>query len=62
MENKNSKIPALQSKKIPPQAIDFEEGVLGALMIDKNATGIAIEIRVQNAFIKKSIKKFFKFY
>ena len=44
MQNKNSKILALQSKKIPPQAIDFEEGVLGALMIDKNATGIAIEI------------------
>jgi len=44
MEKKDSKILALQNKKIPPQAIDFEEGVLGALMIDKNATATAIEI------------------
>ena len=62
MQNKNSKILALQSKKIPPQAIDFEEGVLGALMLIKMPQELQLKYLVQNAFIKKSIKKFFKFY
>ncbi|MBH75623.1 MAG: replicative DNA helicase [Flavobacteriales bacterium] len=60
MQNKNSKIPALQNKKIPPQAIDFEEGVLGALMIDKNATGIAIEILSAECFYKEKHQEIFQ--
>ena len=62
MEKKDSKILALQNKKIPPQAIDFEEGVLGALMIDKNATATAIEILSPECFYKEKHQEIFKFY
>ena len=31
----NSKIISLEKGKIPPQAVDLEEAVLGAMMIDK---------------------------
>ena len=60
MEKKDSKILALQNKKIPPQAIDFEEGVLGALMIDKNATATAIEILNPECFYKEKHQEIFQ--
>ena len=60
MERKESKILAIQNKKIPPQAIDFEEGVLGALMIDKNATAIAIEILSPECFYKEKHQEIFQ--
>ena len=60
MEKKDSKILALQNKKIPPQAIDFEEGVLGALMIDKNATATAIEILSPECFYKEKHQEIFQ--
>ena len=48
-KNKNklfntTNIKLLGQGKIPPQALDFEEAVLGALMIDKNALNEVIDI------------------
>jgi replicative DNA helicase len=40
--------------KIPPQAIDFEEAVLGALMIDKNALNEVIDILEPECFYKEA--------
>jgi len=40
--------------KLPPQAIDAEEAVLGALMIDKNAIGLVVDILVVDSFYKES--------
>ena len=34
----------LEQGKLPPQAIELEEAVLGALMIDKNALNDVIDI------------------
>lgn len=38
--------------KIPPQAIDLEECVLGAMLIDKEAVPIALDILTKEAFYK----------
>lgn len=36
--------------RVPPQAIDLEEAVLGALLIDKNALSKIIDILHPDAF------------
>ena len=33
-----------RNSKLPPQAIDFEEAVLGAIMIDQNAIAEVCDI------------------
>jgi replicative DNA helicase len=45
--------------KLPPQALDIEEAVLGALMIDKDAINEAIDILRPEAFYKESHQKIF---
>lgn len=40
--------------KVPPQAIDLEEAVLGALMLDQNAAASVIDILKKEAFYKES--------
>ena len=52
MDTKNTKILALQKKKLPPQAMDLEEAVLGALMIDKNAISEVVDILHKDCFYK----------
>jgi replicative DNA helicase len=40
--------------KVPPQAIDLEEAVLGAMMLEKDALTDVIEILQPNVFYKES--------
>ena len=43
-ENDNSSIVNLSDGKIPPQAIDLEEAVIGAMLIDEKGVNEIIEI------------------
>lgn len=38
--------------RVPPQALDFEESVLGAIMIDKEATALVMEMLKPESFYK----------
>ncbi len=49
---KTSNIIGLERGKIPPQALDLEEAVLGALMIDKKGLDEAIDILEPDFFYK----------
>ena len=53
-ENENSSIVNLSSGKIPPQAIDLEEAVLGAMLIDEKGVNEIIEILSPEVFYKRS--------
>ena len=46
-------IVSLQKGKLPPQAIDLEEAVLGAMMIDKKGVDTVIDILSPRRFISK---------
>ena len=46
-----------QSGKVPPQATDLEEAVLGALMLDSDALSNAIEILRKESFYKSEHQK-----
>ena len=50
----NSKLISLEKGKIPPQATDLEEVVLGAMMIDKKGVDEVIDILSVDAFYKDS--------
>ena len=51
---------SLEKGKIPPQAIDLEEVVLGAMMIDKKGVDEVIDILSPDAFYKESHKIIFE--
>ena len=53
-ENDNSSIVNLSDGKIPPQAIDLEEAVIGAMLIDEKGVNEIIEILSPEVFYKKS--------
>ena len=55
-----STIISLEKGKIPPQAIDLEEVVLGAMMIDKKGVDEVIDILSAEAFYKESHKIIFE--
>lgn len=46
--------------KLPPQAVDLEEAVLGALMIDKNALNEVIDILNYESFYKEAHQQIFR--
>jgi len=46
--------------KIPPQAVDLEEAVLGALMLEKDALSTVIDILKPEVFYQESHKKIFE--
>jgi replicative DNA helicase len=46
--------------KIPPQALELEEAVLGAIMIDKGATNTVLEILKPECFYSENNKKIFE--
>ncbi len=46
--------------KLPPQAVDLEEAVLGALMLEKNALSEIIDILKPESFYKESHQKIFE--
>ncbi len=49
----------LEHGKLPPQAVDLEEAVLGALMLEKEAVNTAIDILQPKSFYKETHKKIF---
>ena len=51
---KNPNVVTLEKGKIPPQAIDLEEVVLGAMMIDKKGVDEIIDILQPEAFYKNA--------
>lgn len=55
-----STIISLEKGKIPPQAIDLEEVVLGAMMIDKKGVDEVIDILSPEAFYKEAHKHIFE--
>lgn len=57
---KTNPLPVDVAGKIPPQAIDLEEAVLGALMIEKDAILIVIDILKPESFYKDVHQKIFK--
>ncbi|MBI9035309.1 MAG: replicative DNA helicase [Bacteroidales bacterium] len=50
----------LQHGKIPPQSLDIEEAVLGALMLEKNALTAVIDILNPDVFYKDAHKYIFE--
>ena len=50
---------SMQKGKIPPQAVDLEEVVLGAMMIDKKGVDEVIDILHPDTFYKESHKLIF---
>jgi len=50
---KKGTIVSLEKGKIPPQALDLEEAVLGAMMIDKEAIDTVIDILHPDVFYKE---------
>jgi replicative DNA helicase len=46
--------------KLPPQALDLEEAVLGALMLEKNALSEVIDILIVESFYKEAHQKIFE--
>src|SRR5687768_18430097 len=46
--------------KLPPQALDLEEAVLGALMLEKNALNNVVEFLKPEHFYKDSHKEIFQ--
>jgi replicative DNA helicase len=57
--DKNIDILSLEMGKKPPQAIDIEEAVLGALMLEPNAISDIIDVINPDCFYKESNKKIF---
>ena len=53
MRGNKSKLVNLEKGKLPPQAIDLEEAVLGAMMIDKKGIDDVIDILHPEAFYEK---------
>lgn len=50
----------LEKGKLPPQALDLEEAVLGAMMIDKKGVDEVIDILQPEAFYKEAHKHIFE--
>jgi replicative DNA helicase len=61
-KNQNNNIDAisLDVGKVPPQAIDVEEAVLGALLIEPNVVPDVMDSLVSECFYKETNKKIFK--
>lgn len=50
----------LESGKKPPQAVDIEEAVLGALLLEPNSVADVLDILVPECFYKEANRKIFK--
>ncbi len=55
----NAGIVNLEKGKIPPQALDLEEAVLGAMLIDKKGVDEVIDILQEDAFYKEAHQHIF---
>ena len=60
--NRTDKTPIinLEKGKLQPQALDLEEAVLGAMMIDKKGVDDVIDILQSEAFYKDAHKHIFE--
>src|SRR5690606_41601992 len=60
--DRRSKYPQLTSGlgKLPPQALDLEEAVLGALMLEKDALSVVIDILKPETFYSEAHNKIFE--
>lgn len=58
--NQTRLIPANEFGKLPPQALELEEAVLGALMLEKNAYPTIGDILKPECFYKETHQKIFK--
>ena len=58
--HQGGQIVPLQKGKIPPQAIELEEVVLGAMMIDKKGVDTVIDILSPEAFYKQAHQHIFE--
>ena len=58
--NQQSSVINLEKGKIPPSAVDLEEVVLGAMMIDKKGVDEVIDILSVDSFYKDSHKFIFE--
>ena len=56
----SSNVINLEKGKIPPQAVDLEEVVLGAMMIDKKGVDEIIDILHADVFYKTAHKNIFE--
>jgi replicative DNA helicase len=54
-----SLVPSLEHGKLPPQAVDLEEAVLGALMLEKEAVNTVIDILQPKSFYKETHQRIF---
>lgn len=52
--NANQGVPSLEYGKIPPQALDLEEAVLGAMMLEQHAINKVIDILQPEMFYKQA--------
>ena len=50
----------MEHGKIPPQAVDLEEAVLGAMMLEKDAVTAVIDILKPEVFYKEAHRRIFK--
>ncbi len=57
---KNLELIGLDSGRKPPQAIDIEEAVLGALLLEQNAVADVVDMLPPESFYKESNRKIFK--
>ena len=58
--NDSIKALALEHGKLPPQAVDLEEAVLGALMLERDAVTDVIDILRSEAFYKEAHQRIFE--
>ena len=59
-ENDPSSVININDGKLPPQAIDLEEAVIGAMLIDEKGVDEVIEILIAEVFYKKSHQLIFE--
>ena len=57
---KTPQVVPFEKGKLPPQALDLEEVVLGAMMIDKKGVDAVIDILHSEAFYKESHQYIFQ--
>ena len=60
MKVDKSSIISLEKGKMPPQALDLEEAVLGAMMIDKKGIDEVIDILHPDVFYKEAHQHIFE--
>ena len=60
IKRSSSSMPMFELAKIPPQAVDLEEAVLGAMMIEADALSSVIDILKPDVFYKEAHKHIFE--